>query len=92
MLSTRALAPLLGYLRGLGVVVSGLPEPQAPADQLARRFAEYLAGERGLTADRVRSYTGVARRFLAEVAIGDDADAGALTLLQRRGGRALPQR
>ena len=78
--SARALAPLLGYLRGLGVAAaSRLPEPQAPADRLARWFGEYLARERGLAADSVRSYTGVARRFLAGVAISDDAGAGALT-------------
>jgi integrase/recombinase XerD len=71
---------LLGYLRGLGVVAAArMPEPQAPADRLAARFGEYLARERGLAADSVRSYTGVARRFLAEVAIGDDVAAGALT-------------
>jgi integrase/recombinase XerD len=80
MRSARALAPLLGYLRGLGVVAAArMPEPQAPADRLAARFGEYLTRERGLAEDSVRSYTGVARRFLAEVAIGDDATAGALT-------------
>src|SRR5215467_96540 len=37
--SARALVPLLGYLRGLGVVAAvRMPEPQAPADQLAARF------------------------------------------------------
>ncbi len=70
--SARGLVPLLGYLRGLGVAAAPrMPEPQAPGDRLAGRFAEYLAGERGLAADSIRSYTGVARRFLAEVAIGD---------------------
>jgi integrase/recombinase XerD len=78
LLSPKALAPLLGYLRGLGVVTaSRLPEPRAPADRMVVRFAEYLVRERGLAADSVRSYTGVARRFLAEVATGDDG--GALT-------------
>jgi integrase/recombinase XerD len=80
MLSARALAPLMGYLRGLGVAAaSRLPEPQAPADRLAGRFAEYLARERGLAADSVRSYAGVTRRFLAEVAIGDDCRVEGLT-------------
>ena len=70
--SARALAPLLGYLRGLGVAAAPrMPEPQVSGDRLAGRFAEYLARERGLAVDSVRSYTGVARRFLAEVAIGD---------------------
>jgi integrase/recombinase XerD len=81
MRSASALAPLLGYLRGLGVAAAGppMPEPQAPADRLAARFGEYLAAERGLAADSVRSYTGVARRFLAGVAAADGAGAKGLT-------------
>jgi integrase/recombinase XerD len=67
--SARALAPLLGFLRGLGVAPPPrMPVPQTPADQLAMRFGEYLARERGLAGDSVRSYTGVARRFLAGAA------------------------
>jgi integrase/recombinase XerD len=47
--SARALAPLLGYLRGLGVVPPPrVPVLQTPADRLAMRFGEYLARERGL--------------------------------------------
>jgi len=77
LLSARALAPLLGYLRRLGVVAApGLPEPQTPADRLAGRFGEYLARERGLAPESIRSYTGVGRRFLAEVAAGDGASGG----------------
>ena len=84
--SARALVPLLGYLRGLGVVAAArMPEPQTAADRLAWRFAEYLAGERGLAAESVRSYTGVARRFLAEVSAGDGAGAGCLTAAEVTG-------
>jgi site-specific recombinase XerD len=80
LLSPLALAPLLGYLRRVGVVAAPrLPEPQTPADRLAVRFEEYLVRERCLAADSVRSYAGVARRFLAEVAISDGAGAGSLT-------------
>ncbi len=86
--SARALAPLLGYLRGLGVAAAArMPAPQAPGDRLVGRFAEYLARERGLAADSIRSYTGVASRFLAEVAIGDGAGtltAAAVTGFVRR--------
>jgi integrase/recombinase XerD len=68
--SAKALAPLLGYLRGLGVAApSRLPEPQAPGDRLIGRFADYLARERCLAADSIRSYTGVARRLLAEASV-----------------------
>ena len=73
--SARALAPLLGYLRGLGVAPPPrVPVPQTPADRLAMRFGEYLVRERGLAGESVRSYTGAARRFLAEAAFGDGAE------------------
>jgi len=78
--SARAVAPLLGYLRGLGAVLPPrMPVPQTPADRLAVRFGEYLARERGLAGESVRSYTGVARRFLAEAGPGDDGGAEGLT-------------
>jgi len=78
-LSARALAPLLGYLRGLGVVAEPvLPEPRTPAEVLAGRFGEYLARERCLAAESIRSYLGVARRFMADAAVGDRG-AGDLT-------------
>ena len=68
------------YLRGLGAVLPPqMPVPQTPADRLAARFGEYLARERGLAGESVRSYTGVARRFLAGVALGDDGGAEGLT-------------
>jgi integrase/recombinase XerD len=74
-LSVRALVPLLGYLRALGVAAPPrMPEPQAPGDRLIGRFAGYLARERCLAADSIRSYTGVARRFLAEAGSGDDVE------------------
>jgi integrase/recombinase XerD len=65
-LSGRGLAPLLGYLRDLGVV----PEPECPAavtavDVLLERYGGYLAGERGLVASTVGYYLAEARGFLA---------------------------
>jgi site-specific recombinase XerD len=77
--SARALVPLLSYLRGLGAVLPPqVPALPTPAELVAARFGEYLARERGLAGDSVRSYTGVARRFLAE-ALGDDGSAEGLT-------------
>jgi hypothetical protein len=53
--SARALAPLLGHLRGLGVAPPPrMPVLQMPADRLAMRFGEYLARERGLAGDDCR--------------------------------------
>src|SRR6266536_1603446 len=78
-LSARALAPMLGYLRGLDVMAEPVPpEPRTPADELVGRFGEYLARERCLAVESIRSYLGVARRFMADAAIGDRG-AGDLT-------------
>jgi integrase/recombinase XerD len=65
-LSERGLAPLLGCLRGLGVVPG--PERPVPADAvdlLLCRYGGYLAAERGLAASTVRYYLVEARKFLA---------------------------
>jgi integrase/recombinase XerD len=66
LVSPRALAPMLGFLRGLGVV----PPQPAPAastnvDRLLEDYRCYLAGELGLAAGTVRLRTRVARLFLA---------------------------
>ena len=65
-LSERGLAPLLGFLRGLGAV----PEPEraapaGPVEVLLDRYRGYLAVERGLAASTVRYCTDEARGFLA---------------------------
>lgn len=65
-LSERGLAPLLGFLRGLGVVPGPeRPVPVAAVDVLLERYGGYLAGERGLAASTVRYYLDEARGFLA---------------------------
>lgn len=55
LVSGRALAPLLGFLRGLGVAP---PEPEpvpcTTVDRLVEAYRRYLAGERGLVAGTVR--------------------------------------
>jgi integrase/recombinase XerD len=65
-LSERGLAPLLGFLRGLGAVPE--PERAAPAGaggMLLGRYRAYLEAERGLAASTVRYCTDEARGFLA---------------------------
>jgi integrase/recombinase XerD len=62
----RALAPLLGYLRELGVA----PVPAAPVvagqlPELIERYRRYLAVERGLTAATMAYYLLDAQSFLA---------------------------
>src|SRR5680860_658632 len=64
--SERALRPLLGYLRELGVApaVSAV-EASTPTEALVERFARHLSAERGLAAHTVRSYVSQVRPFLA---------------------------
>jgi integrase/recombinase XerD len=64
--SDRALAPILGYLRGLGLV----PPPAAPAPETALEvllagYRRYLEQERGLADSTVTHYLRCARVFLA---------------------------
>lgn len=77
----RALSPLLGHLRRLGVV----PEPEVaapdgPIERLLERYRAYLVRERGLVATTVAWYLVVARLFLkgrAGAAALDLSDLGA---------------
>lgn len=64
-LSPRALAPLLHYLRGLGVLA--IPEgvgPDTPTERLLRDYSVHLANERGLVPHTVRVRLEAARTFL----------------------------
>ena len=72
----RAMAPLLGYLRGLGVVPPASPRVAVGAvEVLIADYREYLAVERGLTADTIEGYALTARPFLeARQGDGDRLD------------------
>jgi site-specific recombinase XerD len=65
-LSTKAMAPLLAYLRGLGVAAQtpSPEEPVTPAEALLQRYRCYLIQERGLAASTIAAYSHVARLFL----------------------------
>jgi site-specific recombinase XerD len=80
LLSQRGVAPLLGYLRDLGVVPTP-PEPVActPVERLVEGYSNYLASERGLAGSTVCRYAGVARLFLSDCERRDGLDVGCLT-------------
>lgn len=64
--SPRALAPVLGFLRGLGVAPPAAPATVANAtDRLLAGFEEYLLRDRGLVDVTVAGYRRVATSFLA---------------------------
>jgi integrase/recombinase XerD len=74
--SSRALVPLLGYLRSRGAIPAVAAVAAAePADVLLGRFAGYLASERGLAAATVRSYVSQVRPFV----LAHDGGWGALS-------------
>lgn len=72
--SARALAPLLEYLRVLGVVPEAEADP-LPFETLMARYEGYLVNERGVTAATRRAYVGVASRFLNELPAGSEEDS-----------------
>jgi integrase/recombinase XerD len=80
-LSVCGLAPLLGYLRGLGAVPAApVMGPEGPVESLLARYRRYLEAERGLVADAARGYVDAVRPFLDRLAgpdVLDLADLGA---------------
>jgi len=79
MRSERALAPLLSHLRAAGATPAAAPEfPSTPADALLRRFGEFLASEKGLAPETVRSYVTQSRPFVVQHA-GREGGWAALT-------------
>ncbi len=77
----RAMAPLLGYLRGLGVAPPPSPRVVVGAvEVLLADYREYLAVERGLTADTIEGYVLAVRPFLAgRERDGDELDLDVLS-------------
>ena len=64
--SSRALAPVLGYLRSVKAAPpQGRPAPGTPRQVLLAGYQPYLEGERGLSAGTVTHYLRYARAFLA---------------------------
>jgi integrase/recombinase XerD len=76
LLSPKAMAPLLGYLRRLGAAPEApAPVPAGPVEDLLARYRCYLVTERGTGAATAADYAAKTRRFLAA-----RQNAGALDL------------
>ena len=66
LLSPKALAPLLGYLRRLGAAPEApAPAPPGPVGELLHRYRRYLVTERGTGAATAADYAAKTRPFLA---------------------------
>ena len=78
-LSTKAMVPMLEYLRGVGVVPTPTPVvPATEAEQLQVQYRAYLVQERGLAAGTIAGYLHVARLFCAARAVHGELRLGRL--------------
>jgi integrase/recombinase XerD len=74
-LSTKGVAPLLAFLRRIGVVPVVVDlGPVTAVDRLIEEFVAYLRSERGLVEGTIYNYVSVAGVFLAAETQIDDAD------------------
>jgi site-specific recombinase XerD len=78
-LSPKALVPLLGYFRRLGIVPEPPPAPATPVEALLGRYQRYLVTERGLAPETARGYADFVRPFLAGREKAGGLDLAALT-------------
>jgi integrase/recombinase XerD len=71
-LSAKAMAPMLDYLRGLGVAPTPAPAvPATAAEELHEHYRVFLVEERGLAGGTIAGYLHVARLFFAARAADD---------------------
>jgi integrase/recombinase XerD len=78
--TARAMAPLLGYLRGLGVAPPASGRVVVGAvEVLLDAYRDYLAVERGLTSDTIEGYVSAVRPFLdGRLRDGDELELAGL--------------
>jgi integrase/recombinase XerD len=77
--TVKALSPLLGYLRGLGVApAASVPVPDGLVEELLSRFRRYLEHERGLVPAAARGYVDKVRPFVARLEGRDRLELSAL--------------
>jgi site-specific recombinase XerD len=78
--SSKALSPLLGYLRGLGVTPRPVASaPGGPVEVLLERYRRYLVSERGLGTPTARGYIDLVRPFVIGRATAEGVDVAGLS-------------
>ncbi|HEY5262072.1 MAG TPA: tyrosine-type recombinase/integrase [Solirubrobacteraceae bacterium] len=77
--SRRALEPLMGYLRGLGVVPAPAVIPLAPVEELLERYRRYLLVERALSPGTTTVYVTALRPFITTFESGERLELERLT-------------
>ncbi len=79
LVTVFGIAPLLVYLRGLGVVPAcSRPLPVGPGAAFLERYRNYLVSERGMAPQGVVRYEKVAELFVSSMVTGDEIDWAAL--------------
>ena len=73
-LSPKALAPLVGYMRGLGFAPPAPKAVLSPTEALLARYRSYLVDARGLADTSARGYLDMVRPFVATRVVDDELD------------------
>jgi len=73
-LSSKALAPLVGYLRRLGFALLVPKAALSPTEALLARYRSYLLDTRGVAATTARGYLDMVRPFVATRVVDDELD------------------
>jgi integrase/recombinase XerD len=83
--TTKALGPLLAYLRGLGIAPpASAPACRGPVEELLSRFRRYLEQERGLVPAAARGYVEKVRPFVARFDGPDGLELGRVDVVEVR--------
>jgi site-specific recombinase XerD len=79
-LSSKAMQPMLEYLRRLGVALSPIPQvAEGPLEVCLERYRRYLTVERGLATKTIRGYVDAVQPFLCGRVSADGLDLERLT-------------
>ena len=85
-MTVRALGPLLGYLRGLGVAPpASRPAYAGPVEELLSSFRRYLEQERGLVPAAAHGYVDKVRPFVARFDGPDGLELWRVDVVEVRG-------